>query len=58
MEMNRRNAKVLLAELATQMGRSIGWLSQLENDKVELTPEIVREYIEALEKLKENNEHG
>ena len=49
LKVERIYRRLTLRQLAEKMNKSIGWLSQVENDEVKITPNVVIKYMEALD---------
>ncbi len=52
LKVERIRRRVTMKELSREMGRSLGWLSHLENDKTRITPQLVALYMDSLSNLK------
>jgi len=55
LKLERIKRRVTLKELSNKMGRSIGWLSNLENNRMKITPLIIGKYMESLSNLENGN---
>lgn len=51
LKIERVKRRIKMQELSRELDRSIGWLSNLENDKVKLTPKLISRYMNALTNL-------
>ena len=52
LKIERIRLRVNMQTLSKEMGKSIGWLSNVENDRVKLTPKIISFYMTSLSNLK------
>jgi len=55
LKLERVKRRVTLKELSNKMNRSIGWLSNLENNRMKITPLIIGRYMESLSNLENRN---
>ena len=54
-KVERIRHRVNMKELSREMGKSLGWLSQFENDKTRITPQLADLYMDSLSNLKNGN---
>jgi len=55
LKLERVRRRITLKELSSKMDRSIGWLSNLENNRMKITPLIIGRYMESLSNLENRN---
>jgi len=58
LKIKRIRLRVNMQTLSKKMGKSIGWLSNVENDRVKLTPKIIKFYTASLSKIKNGKSNG
>ena len=56
LKIERVRARVNMQTLSKEMGKSLGWLSNVENDRVKLTPKVISSYMNSLSNLKNGNQ--
>ncbi len=55
LKLERVKRRITLKELSNKMDRSIGWLSNLENNRMKITPLLIGQYMESLSNLENGN---
>ena len=55
LKLERVKVRINMQALSKEMGKSIGWLSNVENDRVKLTPKVISFYMNSLSTLKNGN---
>lgn len=58
LKIERIKRRINLKTLSSEIHKSIGWLSSLENNRVKLTPKIIIQYMTALKNIDNNNSGG